>query len=167
MLYDVKARVSISVFNHARVSAYAAWCVFRQLICKMSDSSDKDKAEPFDKDFADEEDLFAVSEWFLMSLVACTAGDDVVLHSKLRHSIAAIIPSKAGSIGTVMTDVLQVVALMKVLFPVKFATFSTDKDLMEINISDNFTFATCYSDKVATIMQPVILTVTIVSMNHF
>ena len=55
---------------------------------------------------------------------------------------------------------------MEVLFPVKFDTFSTDNDLMEINTSDPFAFTTCFSDKVAMLMQLAILTVKIVSSNH-
>ena len=101
-----------------------------------------------------------------MSLAAHIEGDGVALHAKLRRNIASLIPEKSGSIDAAMKDVLQAVALIEVLFTVKFATFSTDRDLMEINISDHFTFATCYSNKVATLMQQVILTVTIVSSNH-
>ena len=61
---------------------------------------------------------------------------------------------------------MQEVALMEVLLPVKHATFSIENDLMEMTGSDPFTFATCYSDKVGSLMQPVILTTTIVSSNH-
>ena len=37
---------------------------------------------------------------------------------------------------------------------------------MEIDISNRFIFSSCYSDKVTTIIQSVILTATIVSSNH-
>ena len=60
---------------------------------------------------------------------------------------------------------LQAVALMEVLFPVKFAMFSTENNLMEMMGSDPFTFATCYSE-VGSLMKPVILTVIIVSSTH-
>ena len=51
--------MSFSVFNCACVSAYAAQHMFRQLIRKI----DKvvDKGMPFDKDFANENDLSSVS----------------------------------------------------------------------------------------------------------
>ena len=84
-----------------------------------------------------------MNEWFLISLAVCIEGDDVALRAKLKRNIASLTPEKASSIGAFMKDVLQVVALMEVLFPVKFDTFSTDKDVMEINISDHFAFATC------------------------
>ena len=52
---------------------------------------------------------------------------------------------------------------MEVLFPVKFAIFSTENDLMEIMGSDPFTFNSCYSDDTKSLMHLVVLTIMIVS----
>ena len=138
--------------------------MFRQLMKKI----DKvvDKCMPFDKDFTNEGYLSAVSEWALMSLVALIAGEDVNLHDKLSLDIATLIPAKAGSISMVRIDVFQAVALMEVPCPVKFAIFLPDKDLMEINIRDSFTFSFCCTEEAATLVQPVIFTVIILSRNY-
>ena len=64
------------------------------------------------------------------------------------------------------TDLFRAVALTEVLHPVKFAIFLADNALMEINISDPFTFSFCHTDDVATLVQYFILTVIIISINH-
>ena len=64
--------------------------MFRQLIYKIADTSDKDKDVPLDKHFTGEEDLYVVNGWVLMSLAACTADADLALHAKLRSNIAAL-----------------------------------------------------------------------------
>ena len=61
MLHDIRVRV-FSVFNHACVSADATQCMFRQLMCKIADLSDKDKDVPFVKDFTDKEYLSVVND---------------------------------------------------------------------------------------------------------
>ena len=93
-----------------------------------------------EKCFANEDDLSAVSQWDLMSLVAFIAGEDFDLHAKFRCDIAALTLAKAGSIGVIRIDSFQAVALIEVLHPIKFAIFLADKDLIEINISDTFVF---------------------------
>lgn len=105
-------------------------------------------------------------EFDLMPLVAFVASEDVDLHANLRSNIAALAPAKASSIGAVRMDMFQAVALMEVLHPVKFSIFASNKDLMEFNISDPFTFSSCDTNEVAILMQPVILTVIIASSNH-
>ena len=122
--------------------------MFGELMRKIDDMSDGDMEVTFDEQFADIEELFAVNEWVLMSLTRHIEIDDVELHVKLR------------------LDILQAVALMELLFPVKFAIFSLENNLMEMMGSYPFAFATCYSDKVGSLMQPVILTVIIVSITH-
>ena len=121
---------------------------------------------PFDKDFANEDDFSAMSEWNLMSLVAFVSGEDVDLNVKLRRDIATLTPAKAGSIGALKIDVFQAVALMHVIYPVKFVIFIADKDPIKINISDPFTFSSYCTEEAATLVQPVILIVIIVSSNH-
>ena len=85
-------------------------------------------------------------------LVSHISHNDVDLHANLRNDIAALTPAKAGSIGAIRLDMLQAVALMEVLFPVKFATFSTENDLMEMMGSDPITFNSYYSDKIKLLM---------------
>ena len=102
----------------------------------------------------------------LISLERRIANDDAELHVKLRRDIDALTLAKACSIGTIRLDILQVVALMELLFPVKFAIFSIENNLMEMIGSNPFTFATCYTDEVGSLMQPVIFAVTIVSIIH-
>ena len=121
MLYDVRDPVLVSVFNYACVSADSAQCMFRQIMNKTDKVVDKDMSS--DKDFANENDISAVSEWDLMSLPAFFAGEDVDLHDKLRREITALTLAKAGSIGSVRIYTLQAVALKEVLYPVKFAIY--------------------------------------------
>ena len=74
------------------------------------------------------------------------AGEDVAMHAKFRRYIATLTPAKASSVGATRIDIFQVVALMEMIFPVKFVMLWTETDLMEISISDPFTFSSCYSD---------------------
>ena len=46
-----------------------------------------------------------MNESGFMSLAACIADDDVVLHAKIRRSIASLTPAKAGSIGAVRMNI--------------------------------------------------------------
>ena len=63
-------------------------------------------------------------------------------------------------------DIIQAISMMEALCQVKFVIFSTEKDRMEIKTSDPFKFSTYYSEKVATLVQPVIHKVLIVSSDH-
>ena len=112
------------------------------------------------------EELCAVNEWFLISLARLVVNDHAEHHTKLRQDIATLTLAKTGSIGTIRLDILQAVALMEVLFLVKYAMFSIENNLMEIMGSDPFTFATCYSNKVGSLIQPVILTTMMVPRTH-
>ena len=55
---------------------------------------------------------------------------------------------------------------MEVLCQVKLSIFVADKDLMEFNTSDTFTFSSCYTDEVAALIHHIILIELIVSSNH-
>ena len=59
----------------------------------------------------------------LTSLVIHIAHDDVDLHTKLRRDIVALTPAKYSSTEAIRLDVLQVVALIEALSPVKIAMF--------------------------------------------
>ena len=166
MLCDIGARLLFSVFNHTCIYADGAHQIFRELVRKIDYTSDGDKEVTFDEQFADVEDLSVVNKCVLISLARCVSNDDVELHPKLRQDISALAQWKAGSIGASRLDILQSVVLMEVLFPVKFSMFSIENNLMEMMVSDPFIFATYYSDKVGSLMQPVILTVTIMSSTH-
>ena len=120
----------------------------------------------FDKKLADAEELSAVNEWILTPLEKGVACDDTELHSTLLRYIDTLIRAQVGEIGTIKLEILQVVALVEVLFLVKHTMFSNENGIMEMWGSDPFTFTTCYSDKVGSLMKPVIHTITIVSTNH-
>ena len=114
----------------------------------------------FNGGFANVEDLTAANEWALTSIVSCIAHDDADLHAKLIRDIMSLTLANAGSIGAIRLDVLQVAALMEVLFPAKYATLSTEHDVLEMSGSDPFTFNSCYSDEIKPLTEPIVLTTT-------
>ena len=102
----------------------------------------------------------------MTSIISYIAHHDVDLHDKLRRDITAFTSAKAGSIGAIRLYVMQMAALMEVLFPVKYITFSTEHNLMEINVSDPFTFNSWYSDEIKPLTQIVVLKILILSGTH-
>ena len=101
-----------------------------------------------------------------ISLARCIVEDETELHTKLRRDIDALTQAKDGSKGNIRLDIVKAVDLMELILQVKFAMFSTKNNLMEMVGSNPFTFFTCYSDEVGSLVQPLILTVTIVSSTH-
>ena len=154
------------MYNHACASIEGAQLKFSDLMSKMHVKSNGDKDVAFDDQFSNLEDLTAKNEWVLNSLARKISCDDACLYSNVRREIDSLTPAKYGSIWAIRLDILQVIALMEVLFPVKFATFSTKSDLMKTMGSDRFAFTSYFSDKIKLLMQPVTLTVTIVPSTH-
>ena len=114
--HEIIACVLFIIFNYACVSSDVSQSMFRQLMCKIDDMSDKDKDAPFGEHFSDEEDLSAVNESFLMSFAACVVDDYVALHAKLRRNISVLAPVKAGSTGMVRIDVSKRLRCWKFCF---------------------------------------------------
>ena len=94
-------------------------------------------------EIANVEDLTAVNEWALTSIVSCIAHDDADLHAKLIRDIMSLTLANAGSIGAIRLDILQAAALMEVLFQVKHTMFSTERDALQTSGSDTFNFNAC------------------------
>ena len=90
------------MFNSTCVSADMSQHNFRQLMSNIDEVEENDI--PFDRVFANENDLSDVCERNLMSLVSFVGSEDVDLHAKLRHYIAVLTPAKAGSMGVVKIE---------------------------------------------------------------
>ena len=77
----------------------------------------------------DKEEFSLIVEWFLVSASKYFAGDDMNLEAKLYRNIQALTPQTAGMYGNLRVDTLTVAALIKQLYPVKYAIFSTQTEL--------------------------------------
>ena len=82
-----------------------------------------------------------------------------------QRDTTSLVPAKAGSIGATRLDVFQAAALMEVFFQWSSLCFQLKK-IMEIMGSDLFAFNSCYSDEIKSPMQPVMLTIIIMSSTH-
>lgn len=94
----------------------------------------------FDGKFANLKDLSLANEWVSTSIAKYMSGEDEDLHAMLRRDFASLIPAKTGDIGAIRLDTFQVDALMEVRFPVKYAMFSSESDLIGMWGSDPFNF---------------------------
>ena len=74
-----------------------------------------------------------IESCFLARYTSC---DDVDLHAKLKRDVAARTPANACYVEAIRLNIMQVVALMEVIFPVNFATFSNKNNLMKLMGSD-------------------------------
>ena len=84
----------------------------------------------------------------------------------LRRDLTSLTPEIAGALGSVRLDVVQAAALMKLLYPVKYAVFSTETNLMVMMGRNYHTFSFCYSNTTRSLLCPVMLVTMIVSGVH-
>ena len=92
--------------------------------------------------------------------------DDKLLFIKLRRDITSITLLDTGEIGAIRLEILAVILLCELIFPVKFCAFFPKKGIEEIWSSDSTIFLQQILEEGRNIMNLIILVVTIQSKNY-
>ena len=71
-----------------------------------------------------------------------------------------------GILGNLRVDTLAATAFLELMYPVKYAIFSTNEGLQELESSDLILFEEYLKETDGSVMQPVILTVTVIISGH-
>ena len=101
-----------SLCNYAYASKDGPESTFHQLVIKMNTNLQGIKLIKHDDELADSQVLVQVNEWVLTSIARFITHDNANLLSTLRRDITSLIPELAGSLGTVILDILQVTTLL-------------------------------------------------------
>ena len=96
-----------------------------------------------DNEFSDPEVLVQVNEWVSTSVILHVVHDNLELHAVLRRDLTSLTPEISGALGAIRLAVLKAAALMELLYPVKYAMFSAETDLMKMMSSDPYAFSSC------------------------
>lgn len=156
----------ISMHDYAHASTEGTQLKFREIMSRIDVKSNGDKEVVYNEELANLEDLTATNERVLTSMTKHVAGEDEDLHATLRRDFTSLTPVKAGDIGAIRLDMFQAADSLEVLFPMKYAMFSSGTDLIERWGSEPFTFNSCYTDEIKILIQLVMLVMMIVSGAH-
>ena len=94
----------------------------------------------FDKDFITEDEFSLLAEWLLVSIAKYIAGTNEILLAKLRRDIQSFVLMDAKIFGNLRVDTLAATAFLELMYPVKYAIFSTNEGLQELGLSDLLLF---------------------------
>ena len=92
--------------------------------------------------------------------------DNALLLAKLQRDITCITLINASELGAMRLDTLAVIAYCECTFPVKFGVFIPDRGLEDIYYSDPTIFMEQIAEEGGNLMNPVILTITVVTEYH-
>jgi len=120
----------------------------------------------FDKDFIKEDEFSSLAEWLLVSIAKYIARTNEILLAKICRDIQSITPIDAGILGNPRVDTLVVTVFLELMYSIKYAIFSTNEGLQELGSSDLLLFEDYLKESDGLVMQPVILTVIVVTSGY-
>ena len=94
----------------------------------------------FDEDFISEDKFSSLAERLLVSIAKYIARTNEFILAKLCRDIQSITPMDVGILGNPRVDTLVATAFLELMYPVKYAIFSTNKGLQELGSSDIILF---------------------------
>ena len=124
---DVHTRMLFSLYSHNFVSTNICHNVFSEIFSQRIEAFPKEIV--FDQVFISEDEFSPIAEWLLVAIAKYIARTDEALLARLRRNIQSIIPTEAGILGNPRVDTLVVTAFIELIYPVKYAIFSINKDL--------------------------------------
>ena len=135
---DVHTRMLFSLYSHNFISADICYNMFKEIFDqRIEEFSDK---IIFDKDFIAEDKFSSLAKWLLVSIVKYITRPNEFILAKLRRDIQSLTPMDVGILGNPRVDTLVVTAFLELMYPVKYAIFSTNKNLQELGLSDLLLF---------------------------
>ena len=161
---DVYTRMLFSLYSHNFVSADICYDMFNEIFNQRMEEFSKEIM--FDKDFITEDEFSSLAEWLLVSIAKYIARTNEILLAKICRDIQSITPIDAGILGNPRVDTLVVTVFLELMYSIKYAIFSTNEGLQELGSSDLLLFEDYLKESDGLVMQPVILTVIVVTSGY-
>ena len=162
-LEDTHVRIIMSIFSHSFITGEISCEKFQRVLDSVDDSGE---IIHYDQDVLCEEDIEPFIEWLLIAVAKYVANDDEQTLAKLRRNIQSLTPKLAGLYGNIKVETLAAAALFEILFPVKYAIYTTSEGLYTLMSSDTLLFHEFFNEPEGKARQPVILCILVISEGH-
>ena len=162
-LDDTHVRVIMSIFSHSFITGEISCEKFQKVLDSVDDSDD---VILYNEKVLCADDIEPFIEWLLIAVAKHVSGDDEQILANLRRNIQSLTPNIAGLYGNIKVETLAAAALFEILYPVKYAIYTTREGLYTLMSSDTLLFHEFFDESEGKIRQPIILCIIVISEGH-
>ena len=147
---DMYTRMLFSLYSHNFISADICYDMFKEIFNQRMEEFSEEIV--FDEDFIVEDEFSSLAEQLLVSIAKYIVGTNKILLAKLRRDIQSIILMDAGILDNLRVDTLAAMVFLELMYPVKYAIFSTNKGLQELGLINLMLFKEYLKESYASVI---------------